>query len=255
VPPFVKRRKPALPGSIPDALGMFHAEVRFYREIAPVVGVRVPFCYRASDDDSGTLLELEDLSAWNPGADPVAAARLLGGMHRRWAGEAPERWPWLRPLGAGVDLVEQLFARTWPGLARRGGLPPQVASFGARMAEPGQVTAAERAIAGAGPLTLIHGDAQACNMRTGPGGEIALLDWEDVSAAPGLLDLAWLLTASAAPGQWNETIAAYGPSVHLDLVLPAVMVQGLFMLSDMPLGSPEAHAQSDRLGEALRRLA
>ena len=255
MPPFVKRRKPALPGSIPDVLGMFHAEVRFYREIAPVVGVRVPFCYRAGDDDSGTLLELEDLSAWSPGADPVAAARLLGGMHRRWAGEAPERWPWLRPLGAGVDLVEQLFARTWPGLARRGGLPPQVASFGARMAEPGQVTAAERAIAGAGPLTLIHGDAQACNMRTGPGGEIALLDWEDVSAAPGLLDLAWLLTASAAPGQWDETIAAYGPSVHLDLVLPAVMVQGLFMLSDMPLGSPEAHAQSGRLGEAQRRLA
>lgn len=50
-------------------------------------------------------------------------------------------------------------------------------------------------------------------------------------------------------------LAAYGPSLHLDLVLPAVMVQGLFTLSDMPLGSPEAHAQSGRLGEALQRLA
>jgi aminoglycoside phosphotransferase (APT) family kinase protein len=122
------------------------------------------------------------------------------------------------------------------------------------MAEPGQVTAAEQAVAGAGPLTLIHGDAQARNMRTGPGGEIALLDWEDVSAAPGILDLAWLLTASAAPGQWDETIAAYGSSAHLGLVLPAVMVQGLFMLSDMPPGSPDANAQSARLGEALQRL-
>jgi hypothetical protein len=91
-------------------------------------------------------------------------------------------------------------------------------------------------------------------MRTGPGGEIALLDWEDVSAAPGILDLAWLLTASVAPGRWAETLAAYGPSVHLDLVLPAVMVQGLFMVSDMPIGSPDARAQSGRLGEALRRL-
>jgi hypothetical protein len=75
VPPFVKRREPALPGSIPDVLGMFHAEVRFYREIAPVAGVRVPFCYRSGDDDRGTLLELEDLSAWwssySPGPGPA----------------------------------------------------------------------------------------------------------------------------------------------------------------------------------------
>jgi hypothetical protein len=233
---------------------MFRAEVWFYREIAPVAGVRVPSCYRAEDDGNGTLLELEDLSAWSPGADPAAAARILSGMHRRWAGQAPERWPWLRPPGAGAGLVEQLFAGTWPGLARRGDLSPEAAAFGARMAEPGQVTAAERAIAGAGPLTLVHGDAQAGNMRTSPYGEIALLDWEDVSAAPGVLDLAWLLTASVAPGQWDETIAAYGPASHLDRVLPAVMVQGLFMLSDTPPGSPEAHAQSSRLNEALRRL-
>jgi hypothetical protein len=234
---------------------MFQAEVRFYREIAPVVGVRVPACCRAEDDDSGTLLELEDLSAWSPGADPVAAARLLGAMHRRWAGQAPARWPWLRPLEAGVDLVEQLFAGTWPDLAGRGDLPPDVAAFGARMAEPGQVAAAEQAVAEAGPLTLVHGDAQARNMRTSPDGEIALLDWEDVSAAPGVLDLAWLLTTSTAPGQWDETIAAYGPAGHLDRVLAAVMVQGLFLLADTAPGSDEARDQSARLAEALRRVS
>lgn len=255
MPPFVKRREPAPPGSIPDVLGIFRAEVRFYTQIAPVAGVRVPACYLAEDGDGGTLLELEDLSAWSIGADPCAAARLLSGMHRRWAGEAPARWPWLRPPGAGADLVEQLFARTWPDLARRGDLPAEVAAFGARMAERGQVTAAGRAIAGAGPLTLVHGDAHDRNMRTSPDGEIALLDWEDVSAAPGVLDLAWLLTASVAPGQWDETIAAYGPAGHLNRVLPAVMVQGLFMVSRTPPGSPEARSQSSRLTQALRHLS
>ena len=255
MPPFVKRRKPPAPGSVPDVLGMFHAEVRFYREIAPVVGVRVPECYRAQDDDSGTLLEIEDLSAWSPGADPAAAAGLLSGMHRRWLGEAPERWPWLRPLGAGVGLVEQLFTETWPGLAGRGDLPPAVASFGARMAGPGQVTAAEEAIAEAGPLTLVHGDAQAGNMRTSPDGEVALLDWEDVSAAPGVLDLAWLLTASVDPGRWDEVIAAYGPASGLDRVLPAVMVQGLLTMAGTPARSPEARAQASRLAEGCRRLS
>jgi Phosphotransferase enzyme family len=254
VPPYVKRRKPAPPGSIPAVLGMFHAEVRFYREIAPVAGIRVPACYRAEDDSSGTLLELEDLSAWSPAADPAAAARLLGAMHRRWAGQAHRRWPWLRPPGAAAALVEQLFAATWPALARRGGLPLEVAAFGAWMPEPGQVTAAEGATAEMGPLTLVHGDAQAQNMRTSPDGEIAFLDWEDVSAVPGILDLAWLLTASAAPSQWDETIAAYGPAAHLDHVLSAVMIQGLLMLADTPPDSPAADAQSSRLTEALRRL-
>jgi hypothetical protein len=255
VPPFVKRRTPPAPGSIADVLGMFHAEVRFYREIAPVVGVRVPACYRACDDDSGTLLEIEDLSAWRPGADPAVAAGLLGGLHQRWLGEAPRRWPWLRPIGAGVDLVEQLFSETWMTLSGRGDLPSAVASFGARMAEPGQVTAAEAAIAAAGPLTLVHGDAQARNMRTSPDGEVALLDWEDVSAAPGVLDLAWLLTASVDPGRWDEAIAAYGPASGLERVLPAVMVQGLFMMADAPAGSAEARAQADRLAEGWRRLS
>jgi hypothetical protein len=37
---FVKRRDVAAPGSIPDVLDMFRSEVRFYREVAPVIGVR-----------------------------------------------------------------------------------------------------------------------------------------------------------------------------------------------------------------------
>ena len=80
---------------------MFRAEVRFYREIAPVAGVRAPACYQASERAGGTLLVLEDLSAWQPGADPVAAAGLLAGMHRRWEGQAAVRWPWLPRAGRG----------------------------------------------------------------------------------------------------------------------------------------------------------
>jgi hypothetical protein len=266
VPHYVKRRAAAPAGSIPEALDQFAAEVRFYREIAPVLtstGIRVPACYRAEDSGDGTLLELEDLSAWRPGADPAAAAAALGGMHRRWAGEAPARWPWLRPVGAAIDLVERLYTQTWPRLAARGDLPAGLAEFGARMV--GRVTAAEYGIAAAGPLTLVHGDAQARNMRTGPDGEVALLDWEDVSAAPGALDLGWLLTASTDPARWDEVIAAYGGpggspgragvmADPLARVLPAVMVQGLFSMADEPAGSPEALAWTGRLAEALRRV-
>lgn len=252
MPPFVKRRDPARPGSIPDVLGMFTGEVRFYREIAPSLGVRVPACYTAEEGADGTLLVLEDLSAWTPGADPVAAARVLSGMHHRWAGAGPVRWPWLRPVGAAIDLVEELYRRTWPRLAVRGDLPRSVAAFGAALV--GRVTDAEREILAAGPLTIIHGDAQAQNMRTGPRGEVALLDWEDVSAAPGLLDLAWLLTSSTEPERWDEVIAAYGPPEGLHHALPAVIVQGLLSMTDEPPGSAEAIAWVSHLDEACRRL-
>jgi hypothetical protein len=230
----IKRRTPAPPGSIPAVLQIFESEVRFYREIAPVVGVRVPECYQAEDNGDGTLLVLEDLSDWTPGAEPDAGARALRDLHDRWVGEAHQRWPWLRPLGAGVDLVAALYDRTWPMLAERSDLSASVRDFGQRLV--GKVTDAERDIAEAGELTMVHGDASAQNLRTGPAGEVAFLDWEDVSAAPGMLDLAWFLVSSVEPEHWPDALAAYGTNEGLTAVLPAVMVQGYLSLSDLPEG-------------------
>jgi len=65
--------------------------VRFYREIAPVIGVRVPACYQARETGQGTVLILEDLSAWRPGSDPAVAAGVLAGLHRRWEQQAVAR--------------------------------------------------------------------------------------------------------------------------------------------------------------------
>jgi hypothetical protein len=42
---YVKQRGRPSHGSITEALDSFGAEVRFYRGIAPVAGVRVPACY------------------------------------------------------------------------------------------------------------------------------------------------------------------------------------------------------------------
>jgi Phosphotransferase enzyme family len=226
--------------------------VRFYREIAPVAGVRVPACYRAEASEDGTLLVLEDLSGWQPGADPVHAAMVLSQLHERWSGLAAARWPWLRPVGAAADLVAELYDRTWPALASRADIPAAVADMGSRLV--GHVCASEQAISGAGPITLAHGDASAANMRTSADGEVALLDWEDVSAAPGICDLAWLLLSSVEPVRWDEVIAAYGTHAGLADVFPAIAVQGLLSLSGHPDGSPEAAAWVERLNSAVGYL-
>jgi hypothetical protein len=227
---FVKRRPVAVPGSIPDVLDMFRSEIRFYREIAPIIGVRVPACYRAEDNADGTLLVLEDLSTWAPGADPTEFATLLADLHARWRG-ATGRWPWLRPVGAAADLVGTLYDEVWPAIATHPVLSPRVRGVGARLV--GHAAQAESRVDAAVPLTLCHGDASSRNARTGPDGQIALLDWEDVTAAPGVTDLAWLLTSSVQPERWAETIAAYGDADDLDTALPGCIVQGLLSLNDI----------------------
>jgi hypothetical protein len=248
---FEKRRGLAPPGSIPEVLDMFRNEVRFYRQIAPIVGVRVPQCRRSWIDDDGTLLILEDLTSWTPGADPVAVATELARLHERWRGRTG-RWSWLRPVGAGADLVGALYDLVWPEIADHPALPARVRELGARLV--GRVAEAEAAVGAAGPVTLCHGDVSMANVRTGPGGEIAFLDWEDVSAAPGVLDLAWLLTSSTAPDRWAETIAAYGSADGLSDALPSVVVQGLLSFRDDADDPAQADAWVQRLDAAVARI-
>ncbi|MGO8958182.1 MAG: phosphotransferase [Streptosporangiaceae bacterium] len=250
---YVKRRGWPEPGSIPAVLDSFRKELRFYQLIAPEAGIRVPDCYLAEESDAGTLLVLEDLTAWQPGADPAAAARLLAELHLRWQGQAARRWPWLDSAGRADDLVAELFDKTWPTLAARWQLVPIIMAAGERLV--GRVREAERAIAGAGPATMIHGDASTLNMRTGPDAEIALLDWEDVSVAPGVYDLAWMLVSSVDADRWDEVIIAYGAADGLAQVLPSAIVQGLLSLSDATPGSAEAAAWQARLAEAWRRVS
>lgn len=233
-------------------LDMFACEVRFYREIAPVVGVRVPACFAAEDTADGTRLVLEDLSAWSPGGDPVVVAGLLAGMHARWETEAPRRWLWLRQPGAAADLVGDLFDRTWPPLAARDDLTPAVRAMGESLI--GRVAAAEHAEGDAAPLTLCHGDASLRNLFTSPEGEVALVDWEDVRCAAGVADLAWLLVSSVAPPDWTRVSDAYGTTDGLLHVLPAAAAQGLLTLADLPVGHPSSQRWLARLTAAAERL-
>lgn len=193
----MKRRPIANPGSIPAVLGMFEAEVRFYQEVAPVLGARVPVCSHAETTATGHVVVLEDLSSWTEGADPVDAAGVLRSMHSTWQGRAYARWPWLRTGDAGTDLVAALFDASWPAVEVRPECTGPVEQLGAQLV--GRVREAETASQAAGPKTLVHGDASLGNMRTSACGEIALLDWEDVGWTPAATDLAWLLVSSVEP--------------------------------------------------------
>lgn len=149
-------------------------------------------------------------------------------------------------------MVARLYDDTWPRLAARTDLSAEVRDLGERL--QGQVVAVEQQLVDAGPLTLIHGDASAQNIRTSTDGAVALLDWEDVSAAPGVLDLAWFLVSSVEPTRWAEALDAYGPAAGLRVAMPSTVVQGLLSMADWPEGSPEALGWNERLAVARSML-
>ena len=247
---FTKRRDAATPGSIPGVLQMFAREVRFYREVAPYIGVRTPACYLAEEHHGATHLELEDLSAWRPGADPTVAARTLRDLHTRWEGRAVECWPWLPRPDVG-DLVGAMYDEAWPGTRVRPELTDSVRDLGDSLV--GRVPEVDARAEASGPVTLTHGDASALNMRTSPDGEVALLDWEDYGAGPGIVDLAWHLVSSVPPAAWDAAIAAYGDSAGLADALPSVAVQGLLSLA-FEEGHDDVAAWVVGLEEAARRI-
>lgn len=228
--PHVKRRPPPTPGSMTAALDSFRAEVRFYREIAPALTVRVPYCYEAADGPDGTRLVLEDLSDWKEGGEPAAIARERRQLHDAGCEQAAVRWPWLRPVGAAAELVERLYEEIWPRLAEECKMPGTVRAFGAALL--GQVTVTSDRVAGIPGRTLAHGDASGRNVRTSPDGVVAFLDWEDVSCLPGVSDLAWFLVSTVNPEDWALTREAYGPGPYLEAALPAALVQGYLSLAD-----------------------
>lgn len=250
---FTKERAKPTPGSIPALLGMFEREVRFYREVANDIGVRVPTCYEATETDQGYRLRLEDLSTWEAGGDPIEVARCLRGLHERWSGIAAQRWPWLDREGAAAAEIGELYDRVWLSVSTRADVTPALRAMG--QVYVGHVEALERHEASFGHPTLIHGDASLRNVRTGPSGELAFLDWEDVRIASGAIDLTWLLVSSVDPIDWDDVAAAHGaPESKTQPAWPYAITQGILAFSDSAPGSAEAAGWIERLEAAGQRL-
>lgn len=250
---YVKRRQRPAPGSIPDLLDMFEREARFYREIGPEVGVRVPELLAVAIDEDEVVIELEDLSAWADGGDPVVIARDLKQLHNRWHGTADERWPWLNRAARAADEIGALYNSVWSKLRERADVTSAVRRLGDSL--DGRISDLERSESATCPRTLVHGDAATRNMRTSSDGEVALLDWEDVRTAAGEVDLTWLLLSSVDPHGWEAVISAYEPEMDaLVASFPANAGQALFGLSDSEPASDAAKGWIARLEAAAQLL-
>jgi ecdysteroid kinase len=186
-------------------------EVRFYRELAPEIGIGTPRCYFAHYDkrDARFCLLLEDLSPARS-VDREAGLDLeqgkivleqLAGMHARWWNRASEiGWLVVTP-----DLMRRLSDRFLASLPRfnerYAGAYPELVRCAKIM---GEVLVGDEALKQLRkqPLTLAHNDMHLDNilLPSAQGGRFALIDWQSVGVSRhGITDIARVLSMGMQP--------------------------------------------------------
>lgn len=230
LPSTVLAKLPASDPATRDLLaGAYRTEVRFYREVAPTVAVRVPDClYVDAADDSGAfVLLLEDLAPAVQG-DQVAGCTAaqardavvnLAGLHGpRWCDPALTRIEGLALNGAedAAMLAELYGPATELFLEGLGDLVSQEDAATLRAC----VSACEGwALARAERFAPVHGDYRLDNLLFPPSGPgVVAVDWQTLSLALPARDVAFLLGTSLEPDVRRAHEQALVAAYHAALV-------------------------------------
>lgn len=197
-------------------VGLGATEVRFYREIAAQVPVRVPRVHAACATPDGRrfALLLEDLSGARfvtvgeraTLADARAVVRELARLHAsfwespRFAGDLA----WVRCLeNRRRELrVERFLTAQMLRRAERRFADELPADFRAAVRLVCRERDALERIWAEGPRTLVHGDCHVGNLFFGSEG-VGFLDWQVLARAPGLRDVSYFL-CNSLPGEVRE---------------------------------------------------
>lgn len=265
-----------------SALDGYAREVRFYRELAPEIGLGTPRCYFAHFDRAthACCLLLEDLAP----AESVDRDRgysleqaqqvleQLAAMHaRHWNRVAHLEW---------LQVDAALFASFHAGFMK--GLPRLVERYGTQY--PTLVRVAQQFVPFLSgdevleetrrpPLTLAHNDIHADNifLPSARGGRFAMIDWQSVSVSRfGTNDVARLLCMGMRPEQrrrherallrhYHRALCAHGvrdyPLRRLRFryraELVAIVLVAVLVLDGVNFSEAEASQHAGRVDAAL----
>ena len=205
-----------LPSSFPEnreqgvALGMFNAEVRFYKELAGRVTTGLPAIYHAEIDAAGSdfvivMEDLCDLQMVNQSdgleVDQAhAALNVLGKIHAAWWDDVEgDDVNWIAAMnGPRIEFVDSLMpamlAQFREGFAQY--LPPG----GLEVYElfTGNYLKLTSTMAARSPWTLVHQDFRVENMMFAQDGSerVVVIDWQGIGRGPGAYDVAYILSGS-----------------------------------------------------------
>ena len=219
--------------------GLYMKEVRFYQEIAASVAIRTPRAYAAEIDPTTNdfILLLEDLTPARQGeqvagcllADAQMVIDQAAGLHGpRWGDPTLLTTPWLYTAPSGVSAHTLAFPEYLRQFRARYDdmLEPEYMRF--LVAATDKVPAYHAIGLGQTPPTVQHLDFRLDNMLFEPRGgrdPLAVLDWQSVSAGPGVLDVSYFIGAGlptavrqaherALLDRWIEGLRSHGVLDH-----------------------------------------
>ncbi|MGQ7829819.1 phosphotransferase family protein [Altererythrobacter sp. Z27] len=185
-------------------LGLYAKEVRFYRDVAPQLEVRVPATYAAevSEDGGSFILLFEDLAPQRGGnqlegcsiEDARHAIAQAAGIHApSWRNPAILELDWLRPDPAATAQIRTLYPGAQALFRERYAdtLEPEFMDICERLAANGTWMARSHP-----QVSLVHGDFRLDNMLFGIGNgaePIAVLDWQTLGVGHPLTDIGYFL--------------------------------------------------------------
>lgn len=191
------------------AMSMYELEVRFYRDIAPMVkDMSVPSCYLAEVDEQSGLftLVLEDLSGRTKPGDVLTASTLdecasaLGELVKfqgpLWNSSKVAALDWLADPRRTLGVFDSLPAGLEPFIERFGhGLDPEhVKLFESTLPHAGTWVRSWQA-----PTVVQHGDLRSDNILFGTNSDAppaTVIDFQTVRLGPPGLDAAYFLGSS-----------------------------------------------------------
>lgn len=213
-----------------DEMNAFEREIRFYREVAGKVPIRLPKLYYAVDEPPAYSIVMEDLSHY-------VAGDQLAGMHsaqvmktveeiarlqaRYWNNEELEKLDWMPEFnGVSEDYVEK-----WPSFVKHYGfcLDDRAVELGNKIRR--HIDWKKEEIQRR-PKTIVHFDLREDNLMFPPAGEegpILILDWQVTIRSIGALDVFRIMGGSEIPVErkghqfeilkkWHDTLLEEGVS-------------------------------------------
>jgi aminoglycoside/choline kinase family phosphotransferase len=193
---------------------VWEREARFYDELAPLLGVRVPEVHvNHADTARGEyVIVMEDLAPMRAadqvhGATPAQARRVideLAALHGAWWDDPRlHELPWMPGLDSPMTgAIKPMFDMGWPQFVERyrDRLAPRTLVWAQAFSERVPELLARYLTE---PVTLVHGDFRLDNMFFDAGGDaagpFALVDWQMAMRSPGGSDLVYFIVTNLTP--------------------------------------------------------
>jgi aminoglycoside/choline kinase family phosphotransferase len=196
---------------------LYEREIRFYREIAGMAGLRTPRCYYSALDLEAvdSVLLLEDLGQARlcnniTGCslnDAEHAIHQLAKFHANWWNSPRLKdLDWMPAFSDGASSFQDLYLRLWGPYVEKfkDQLPDLFVDLGDRL---GKNVANLRKRLGKHPRTIVHGDYRLDNLIFGlPGSHapLTVIDWQVAMRGRGASDVGYFLVHSLPSKQRRE---------------------------------------------------